>query len=1170
MAFAPESHKAAAYSAAKRFREAALESDGSMFEPDRSVWSRTNLEDLHRRFNDSPDDSTDSFVEKFARQLAGAPTATIQLAAELVYAYFIITMSVGGVTKRRLIDTIRGWANEPIEIPPELDAAFDTGIASTGIGYNTYRPNQLWLFIEALLAVKRLDAQARAAVIADPWRFKELLNDLPANRDQSGRNALLHLFFPDRTEPIVSQEHKLRILNAFGSQARQPLSADVDEALEQVRTTLEPEYGVGFYYYRSPVAQLWIEQGPTPVDEQEQEWRRQKFAQIRRHWLGDPTALQEWRDRQALLGRSSAAVATMLDELRATHDLASFVKQVRASPDVPDHVRSGPQSQFLKGLARASDPSRAAATLAAALAPPASDDEARNMLGELAALAAGIGTGGQPAPAMSPIVASVFWSLAEPERWQPLYESAESSMRQLGWLPKLGDPGERYLAYRDLLMTLSDTPHEATFALGWYSKHPWVGLDPTLIDRCETARAIFDEWLPERTYANESIEATASTNATAMANEVTRLAQQIESDVARILGRETQVARPPVRMSDSAWRYDAFASCQVGGANRPAIRVLATRDGVIVGLHPGWRERGWYDAARQLLEPVAPADLDFIDISSASSSHEQRVARSSGEFLLGRSYPGTTALDRVDLIEDISAATAKLQPCVDRLVGGGAAKPPPADELSGLVAQFRAVTQYPTAADRAQESARERFAVVLTEDALESFDVGAFREIIQSNAYGFPGPQPLLLKTLRQLEQEPHALDEFATAITDLLRGDGDDADRIDRLTNRFAGFAGSTIVKLLAVANPDRWIPVFPFKGAMGKKELMTLLGLTPPTAATRGQRQAQSNDAIREVLDPHFPGDPWGQSRFLYWLKDRDQQPAPLPDLESLADRLLVDVAFLDELELLVRDKGQIILYGPPGTGKTYLAREFARELAQSDTRFRIVQFHPSTSYEDFFEGFRPQSLDGDLGYTLVPGPLAVLADMATSDPMHTYVLLIDEINRANLPKVLGELLFLLEYRDEAVFPLYRPNEPFALPRNLLFIGTMNTADRSIALIDAAMRRRFHFVPFFPQEGAMAGLLRRFLEREGGPSWVADLLDTINEELESRLDGPHLQIGPSHFMRPNLDENQLQRIWTYNVFPYLEDQFFGEPEIIREYRWEVVLQRFNSRDEATESDIA
>lgn len=279
----------------------------------------------------------------------------------------------------------------------------------------------------------------------------------------------------------------------------------------------------------------------------------------------------------------------------------------------------------------------------------------------------------------------------------------------------------------------------------------------------------------------------------------------------------------------------------------------------------------------------------------------------------------------------------------------------------------------------------------------------------------------------------------------------------------------------------------------------------------------------------------------------------------LQEASDALLLPRSTIDDLVDLLDDKGQIILYGPPGTGKTYVALHLAEAVAGDPQRTMLVQFHPSTSYEDFIEGLRPQvTPSGQVTYALMDGPLMLMVRAAVEEPDRTFVLVIDEINRANLPKVLGELLFLLEYRDRAARLLYRPEEPFRIPTNLRIIGTMNTADRSVALIDAAMRRRFNFVPFFPDHGPMQGILHRWLAQRGMRADVAPFLDAVNTDLRARL-GPHHAIGPSHFMRLSLTDATLQRIWDANVFPLLEEFFWGDDQV-DEWRWPAVRRRYRS----------
>ena len=272
------------------------------------------------------------------------------------------------------------------------------------------------------------------------------------------------------------------------------------------------------------------------------------------------------------------------------------------------------------------------------------------------------------------------------------------------------------------------------------------------------------------------------------------------------------------------------------------------------------------------------------------------------------------------------------------------------------------------------------------------------------------------------------------------------------------------------------------------------------------------------------------------------------PPPTLQDLAEELSFDDAsFLENIASLLDEKPQVIFQGPPGTGKTHVAQALAERLAASKERINLVQFHPSYAYEDFVQGFRP-ALVGDNkqpGFTLTDGPLLQLAKRAQVNKNEKYYLIIDEINRGNLAKVFGELYFLLEYREREMNLQYS-GTPFKLPPNLYIIGTMNTADRSIALVDLALRRRFYFVDFATNEEPVKGLLRRWLDANdlGHMEWIADVVEEANKQ----LDDVHAAIGPSYFMRkdkdgnPSLNEEDVERIWKHSILPYIEERRFGD----------------------------
>lgn len=338
--------------------------------------------------------------------------------------------------------------------------------------------------------------------------------------------------------------------------------------------------------------------------------------------------------------------------------------------------------------------------------------------------------------------------------------------------------------------------------------------------------------------------------------------------------------------------------------------------------------------------------------------------------------------------------------------------------------------------------------------------------------------------------------------------------------------------------------------------------------------------NRFIEEAEERNLPLRHRLDAQSLVWMLIKDEGISGIDDdgyaeadLSSLAKELLLKDSFLSEIAALLEEKKQVIFQGPPGTGKTYVARALAKHRAGSKERVTMVQFHPSYSYEDFVEGYRPTLTEsGQPSFELKAGPLLRIARQAEEDSDEDYFLIVDEINRGNLAKVLGELYFLLEYRDEHVNLQYSDKQ-FALPSNLYIIGTMNTADRSIASVDLALRRRFSFVEFHPEKPPVQGLLGRWFEKH--PTNPNDLAGDVvraaavaNKKLRDQLGDRNAAVGPSYFMEKDLGEDRVKRIWEHNVLPYIEEHLQGQHDRLREFDFDALLGRAAPENEAQEAE--
>jgi 5-methylcytosine-specific restriction protein B len=265
----------------------------------------------------------------------------------------------------------------------------------------------------------------------------------------------------------------------------------------------------------------------------------------------------------------------------------------------------------------------------------------------------------------------------------------------------------------------------------------------------------------------------------------------------------------------------------------------------------------------------------------------------------------------------------------------------------------------------------------------------------------------------------------------------------------------------------------------------------------------------------------------------------------VEDLARETGFEKDMMEKWLHAIHRKGQAIIYGPPGTGKTFVAEHIARHLISGGDGFvELVQFHPAYAYEDFMQGIRPKAReDCTLEYTMVHGRFFNFCEKARSRE-GICVLIIDEINRANLARIFGELMYLLEYRTKEI-PLAVEGTKFQIPENVRIIGTMNTADRSIALVDHALRRRFAFLKLQPDYD----ILRRYHERENTGFPVENLVEVL-KKLNGAINEPNYEVGISYFLQKELADH-IEDIWTMEIEPYLEEYFFDNPDKVKSFRW-------------------
>ena len=280
------------------------------------------------------------------------------------------------------------------------------------------------------------------------------------------------------------------------------------------------------------------------------------------------------------------------------------------------------------------------------------------------------------------------------------------------------------------------------------------------------------------------------------------------------------------------------------------------------------------------------------------------------------------------------------------------------------------------------------------------------------------------------------------------------------------------------------------------------------------------------------------------------------------STAKNIYTESDFLDEVYLdeekyyilknLLLYKKNIILQGPPGVGKTFAAKKLAYSIIGEKNKDRVmtIQFHQNYSYEDFMMGFRPN----ECGFELKKGPFYNLCKKAEQDPNNNYFFIIDEINRGNLSKIFGELFMLMENdkRGTEIKLLYS-DEMFSIPKNLYIIGMMNTADRSLAIIDYALRRRFAFFEFEPAFDSDG--FKKYLEEKNSDKLckVIEMIKKLNNDIRNDESlGKDFCIGHSFFcFDDDIDDYLLKSVVDYEIIPLLNEYWYDEIDKVEEWSY-------------------
>ena len=1092
----------AIYPEIERWCQRCFVGDGSILSGKPQLWTAELFQELKRNFVENPDEGGDSFYTKLEGQLRPGSAASKQLMAEILWLVLIFSSNITAQKKRQSVIQVWNWSGEAIDDhQTALSDIVLGGIGSTGMGFNNHRWRELNFVIHALIDVKGRPETERSKIASSPEEFCAWLDLQVDASARQLRHILPHLLFPDNLERISSGEDKRRIIAAFhptrlSSDMRRLTNAQLDKELESIRHELEAQTQGPIDFYMPEVKAKW-----KPAKE-----------------------IDDDGDREA------APIAAIKH--------ASLSAEV--ARDIIDRQLGAPINLTKKfGVWK----TKGGRDLILPL-----EQDVVTVWTELSPELGGLGMG------------------QEALRTRPSFLKETRLQAPFGaW--------SLQVASADALIDL----------LEWYAEEPAVPVDQRELDRLRKQFLLhipgftsFQDransyWPQEREYKEEILDLFQTLVVPIIDNDdrSDESAVALVSEYRRVL--TSKLASTGEIQNLVNWRaLDLLKRPKVAPMFGRALKHLLSSTESLER-----KFEVYLQEIRQAFDPdnnVPHSDLVALIDHGRGLGSLALMLLNPKEAIIVRFELFDSALRRLtrtrmpsnsDELGRFSKATELAKVVFHELESWGWAPKDMMDVQSFLWVALKYDDQSETDPDGKVTVARDH----LSPDMVTWFcghNYGGNSDqtdrFIADGTWD-NGSDPSWAELVNTMEVGDKIALKSSYVRKHNLRFD-----------NRGAPVSVMAIKAVGTITANDRngesvevsWTRLKEKKEWYFYTNRQTMWRVRPGEWMTDGLIKFAFYDKDQDI--ERFLSDPYWRDMYHSGDNDIETDGEAVETTETYAiediikDGCFIDVAELKEIIACLETKLNVILQGPPGTGKTWLARRLGYALIgqKDDRRIRVVQFHPNLSYEDFVRGYRPS---GDGKLSLVDGVFMEAITEAKAFPQNAYVVVIEEINRGNPAQIFGEMLTLLEAdkrrANEAIQLSYRmpdsPHERVFVPPNLYVIGTMNVADRSLALVDLALRRRFAFVDLEPQLGELwQAWMSKLSISESDLRRLQHRMTDLNATIEKEL-GKQFCIGHSYVTPPNDSEiadfeTWFTRVAKTEIRPLLNEYWFEQPQRVEQ----------------------